>query len=343
MKQINVRQIAAETGVSIATISRVINGKSGVGEEKRKLVHAALLKHNYVLNSHLAKERKIALLCGTSHGEYVGELFNGIHEYARKNAINTALIFNNESLKMTAFEQLRDQQCSGVIVIAPNRFRNEFDTLAGSELPVILIDETVRKDGLGFINHDAAKGSKAAAEHLLELGHKNIGYIRYGIRTANHTNRFKAYKTVLKKAGMDIPDHWHVETDADKPSLEAAYQAASQLMEQAPELTAVMTTNDSLAIGAMKAIIDSGKRVPEDISIVGYDNYDFSEYTNPALTTVHHPIREIGFQAAEAINTYFQDPKHTALPQKSLPTQLIIRDSTCPPRKQKPATRRKGY
>jgi DNA-binding LacI/PurR family transcriptional regulator len=214
-----------------------------------------------------------------------------------------------------------------------HKFRDEFDALAESDLPVVLIDETVHKVGLGFINHDAGKGSKAATEHLLELGHTRIGYVRYGIHTSNHTQRFRAYKTALQKDGIDIPDHWHIETDALKPLCEAAYQAALQLIKQAPELTAIMASNDMLSLSAIKAIVDSGKKIPQDISVVGFDNYNFSEYFNPSLTTVNHPIREIGFKAAEAIDTYFQNPKHTPLPQLILPTKLIVRDSTCPPRK----------
>jgi DNA-binding LacI/PurR family transcriptional regulator len=330
--KVNISKIAKESGLSIASVSRVVNGKNGVSEATRKKIDVLLKKYNYVSDSHLSREKKIALLCGSNEfGSYVGSIFDGIHAYSVEHALNTTLIFKNNNLKMTALEQVRDHQCSGVIVVIPSVFREELDALAKSELPVVLIDEAVYREGLGFIDHDAYSGSREAANYLLELGHRNIGYIEDNIQVGNHLQRMKAYENTLKEAGVEIKPAWHVAVVPDKPLREGAYIKMKELLRTAPELTAVMTTNDDLATGALKAIFDSGKRVPEDISVIGFDNYWHTEYLRPALTTVNHPVREIGYMAAQEIDLYLKNPQDRSLPHEILPTTLVIRESACAP------------
>ena len=105
-----------------------------------------------------------------------------------------------------------------------------------------------------------------------------------------------------------------------------------ELLKKAPELTAVMTSNDSLAMGVVKAVFDSGKRVPEDISVIGFDNSWQTECIHPALTTVNHPVREIGYMAAKEIDLYLKNPKEASLPREIFPTKLVIRESVTAPR-----------
>ena len=331
--KVNIREIAKESGYSIATVSRVVNGKNGVSENVRGKITAILGKHNYVLNSHLARERKIAILCGhNKFGEYIDELLEGVYSYSAENGLNTTMILKNSSLKMDILEQVRDQQCSGVIVVLPFAFRNELDAIAESELPVILIDEAIYKEGLGFIDHDAYSGSREAATHLLALGHRNIGYIEYNIETFNHLQRVKAYENTLKEAGVEIKPQWHVKTPPGEPMWRGAYLKMKELLKIAPEITAVMTTSDNLAAGVIKAVFESGKRVPEDISVIGFDNHRQAEYLHPGLTTVHHPVKEIGYMAIKEIDLYLKNPNNKALPREIVPTKLVVRESTCIPK-----------
>lgn len=334
--RINIRKIASESGLSIASISRVINGKSGISEENRKKINILLEKYNYVADSHLSSKKKIALLCGDNEfGDYIGRIFDGILDYCVENSINTAIIFKNDNLKMTALEQVRDQQCSGAIVILPLIFDEELEALANSELPVILIDKVVYMEGLGFINHDAYSGSCEAANYLLSLGHRNIGYIEFNIQTFNHLQRLKGYENTLKTAGIEVKPEWHLTTAPKKSLWEGAYFKMQELLRTSPEITAVMTSNDNLAMGAIKAIWDSGRRVPDDISVIGFDNYRQGKFLHPALTTVNHPIKTIGYQAAKEIDLYLKNPKNRKLPREILPTKLVIRESTAPCPKQK--------
>jgi DNA-binding LacI/PurR family transcriptional regulator len=327
-ERINVRKIAKDAGVSIATVSRVLNGKSGVTEENRKKVHALLLKYNYVLDSHLSKGRKIAVLCGsTALGSYQSGLLEGIFSYSVKNSLNTVLIFKNSAPHMTALEQVREQQCAGVIIDMPHVFADELDALADSEVPVVLTDDSVQRSGMGYVNHGAYDGSLEAARYLISLGHRRIGYIEYGIRTSNHIQRYQAYCDAMSETGINAPPEWHALTPLHTPQWDGAYKATQKLLKIAPELTAVMTSNDNLAAGVIKAVFDSGRRIPDDVSVIGFDNYPYTEYLRPALTTVHHPVHEIGYMAAQGINRYFKNPRDGSLPRITLPTRMILRDS----------------
>ncbi len=331
--KVNIRKIAAESGLSIATISRVLNGKTGVTEETRKKVHALLREYNYNPISHLSQPKKIAILCGSNGAdEYTSRIFEGIHAYSTEHALNTAMIFKNNAIKMSPLEQIRDQQSSGVIVLFPYLFRENFDELINSELPVIFIDAAIDKSGSGFIDHDAYSGSREATRHLLDLGHRNIGYVEHNAQAFNNLQRAKAYENTMKEAGIQTKPQWHIKTPPGKTLWKGAYLAAKELLDASPEVTAIMATNDSLAAGVIKAGWDSGRKIPRDLSVIGFDNYDFSEFIHPTLTTVHHPIREIGYLAAKEIHLYLKNPTHKPLPREILPTKLIIRESTCPPR-----------
>jgi LacI family transcriptional regulator len=326
----NIRKIAREAGVSIATISRVLNGKSGVSEENRRKVQTVLSKHHYVLDSHLSKSRKVAVLCGsTAFGNYQSGLLEGLFSSSIANVISPVMIFKDSAPGMTALELVREQQCAGVIVDMPHVFKKDLEALAESELPVILTDETMQREGLGYINHDAYAGSLEAARHLIDLGHRRIGYVKYGIQTSNHEQRLEAYQDSMNAAGLELRPEWIVKTTSQVSQWEGAYLQTKELLKQAPEITAIMASNDNLAEGVIKAVFDLGKKVPDDISVIGFDNYPYTAYLHPALTTVHHPTREIGYLAAEAISLYFKNPNDSVLPRKTLPTQLILRDSVC--------------
>ena len=328
-KKVSITKIAQEAGVSVATVSRAINHRANVSEDTRKKINELLKKYNFLPTPAVPREKKIALLTGSSRlTEYTSEVFNGIYQYTEENALATTIIFSKENSRYSLIEQVREQQCSGVVVILPATFSEELDSLAESDLPVVLIDEAVYRKGLGFIDHDSYSGSKNAVEHLLKLGHQKIAYLKCNTQTLNHIQRFKAYENTLAEAGVKTQPAWVQEIEPESHPYLSGYNAALKLLKNAPEITAIMTTNDDIAIGAMKAIQEKGIRIPEDISIIGFDNYCQSDYVSPELTTVNHPIEEAGFLAAKSIDEFLKNPQGAKLPQEILPTKLIVRNST---------------
>ena len=328
-KEISISKIAREAGVAESTVSRALNHRAMVSEDTRKKINSLMRKYKFKLTPAIPIAKKIALVSGNNNfNSYISEVFTGIYEYTQQYDLNTTIIFKNVNAKQSLLDQIREQQCSGVIIIVPTAFRDDFDALADSDIPVILIDEAVHKNGLGFIDHDSYSGSREAAKHLLQNGHRNIGYIRCGYKTLNHLQRFKAYENTMKETNIEINPNWIIETDTDSSLIESSYVKMRVLLERSPEITAVMTSNDEIAMGAMKAALEMGRNIPENLSLIGFDNYPYTRFLSPALTTVNHPAKEAGFLAVKNIHEFLSDTEKRTLCQEILPTRLVIRDST---------------
>jgi DNA-binding LacI/PurR family transcriptional regulator len=334
-KPISITKIANESGLSVSTVSRALNHRSNVSEEARQKIHALMQKYQFKVASAVEREKKIALLASHNQfGDYVSQVLAGIYEYVQDHNMQVTLICPGRQSNQSLLQQVRDQQCSGIIVIIPAHFLDSLDELAKCELPVILIDEAIHRDGLGFIDHDSYSGSRVATEYLLELGHRKIGYLHSSSDTLNHIQRYKAYENTLQQASIRIRPTWFIRIEEHTNIYQASCSAMQSLLQRAPEVTAVMTSNDSIAIGAMHAAVKMGRRIPEDLSLIGFDNYQQTAFLNPPLTTVDHPIHQAGFMAAQQIDQYLQNASDNSLPHEILPTRLIKRGSTatCTPK-----------
>ncbi len=329
-KNVNITRIAEEAGLSIASVSRAMNGRSGVSEDVRKKVNALLVKHNYVANSHLHRNKRIAVIAAPQcFGSYLTELLGSFSDTAEKHDIEFCIICCPGGDRNALLEEARKYQCSGVIVTVTNMFRDAISVLMESEIKVVLIDNSESDERVGFIDHDSYSGSRDAVRHLLALGHSRIGYLRYSSSALAHLKRFKGYEHALKEAGIEAKPAWCAPAGQNYEEHSAA---ARKLLTDCPELTALVATDDEVAFGAMRAARELRLRVPEDLSIVGFGNQPQSAFLTPALTTVNYPLREIGRRAIRELELSLRDPSHP-LPREIMPVNLIIRESTCPPSK----------
>lgn len=326
--RISISSIAKELNLSPSTVSRVMNNRTGAGEETRRKVLEVLRKYDFKTNYPRPRSRKIAIVSGISAiSEYSAAVISGICGYVRRSDLSACMIQydanNGESLLST----LRDQQCAGVILLIPASFREQLPELSASGLPVMLVDESVELPNVGFIDNDSYSGSFQAAEHLLSLGHRAIGYLNQNA-TLNHLQRFRAWRDALEQSGIRIPPEWSCEFGGG--GAEEGFRKMNELLDAAPEITAVMATNDQIAWGAARAALRRGLRIPQDLSVVGFDDYPASAFWNPPLTTVCHPMEEAGRLAARALDRYFCSNGKEALPKQLLQTHLIARESTGP-------------
>lgn len=327
--KISISSIARELNLSPSTVSRVMNNRTGAGEETRRKVLQLLKKYDFKTNYPRPRSRRIAIVSGVSElSEYTAGVVSGICAYIHRSDLSVCMIQydanNGESLLST----LRDQQCAGVILLIPAVFRVQLPELSASGLPVMLVDESVDLPNLGYIDNDSYTGSYRAAEHLLSLGHRAIGYLSSG-GTLNHAHRFQAYRDAMERNGISVSPAWCVGSGS---GMEGGFRSLDELLSAAPEITALMTTDDPIAWGALRAAAERGLRIPEDLSIVGFDDYAASAYWNPPLTTVRHPMSEAGRLAAQALDRYFSSNGKEALPKRILETRLIVRESTGAPR-----------
>lgn len=333
-QDMNIGVIAARAGVSLSTVSRVINRRAGVGEATRKVINDLLQQYDFTPNYPAMKTVKIAVIIPFFDlTEYYRKALNGIYRYAQGNGLTVNIVIAESYLQESLLEVIREQQCSGVIALIPESYREELLKLSTTELPTIVIDTTEENEKIGFIDNDSYFGSCMATGHLLNLGHRRIGYLTYKHNNLNHLQRLKGYENTLKSAGVEAVAEWIVKYSAaarNDPRGKSGYNAMKTLLNQAPELTAVMVVDDQMAQGAMTAIHEAGLRIPEDISVVGFDNYIETEFWYPPLTTVDHPLEKAGYMAIEAIHAGLTNPGQWTPPREILPTCLVIRKSTGP-------------
>ncbi len=311
-----------------------MNCRTGVSDDKRKQIDDLLRKYNFTPNYPSARASRIAVLVPCQYlGTYSFLAIRSIHEYAEQHGLGVNVVVRGSTQRETALEQIRDQQCAGVVVIMAENFAAEHAALNAAELPVVFLDSATPFERLGFIDNDSYSGAHAAARHLLELGHRRIGFLDYGNSALDHLRRFKGFENALREAGVEIAPHWRLRPEAPLGSVAPhrdGQQLLTRLLAQAPELTAVMAVDDKLAMGALAALHRAGRRVPAEFSVVGFDDLPEAAAGYPALTTVEHPVAEAARRAAQAIHECWQSPGTWQPPREILPTRLIVRESTGP-------------
>ncbi len=332
-RKINICLIAEEAGVSASTVSRVINRRIGVGEETRRKVNTLLQQYNFTPEYPIVKSKRIAIVIPSYESKRILRAIDGMSVYADANKILMSVIPLKSLKRESLLEVIRDQQCSGIIAVVTRDHMKELLSLAQCDLPLVVIDSQFDDPRIGFIDNDSYAGAMSLTRHLIDLGHRNIGFMRYYSDSLNQLQRFKAYENTMDAAGLEIKKNWLIQAEPDPERLGAwaiGKKTMHKLFDRAPELTAVMATDDDMAIGALTAIHERGLRVPEDISITGFDNTPESCASFPALTTVDHPIVKEGTKAIEAIHQALLNPGQEELPREILPTKLVIRNSTGP-------------
>ena len=336
-KDVSIYRIAEEAGVSVPTVSRVINRKPGIAEATRKRVDELLKSYNFKTNYPRPRTSKIAVVYPWANfSDYFAKAMKSIYAYAAENELMINLIIAQSCVRESLLEAIRDQQCSGVVALMSEQYRNELSALSDSTLPTILIDSSTEMPNIGFIDNDSYSGSCMAASHLVQLGHRKIGYITYGEMSLNQIKRFKGVENTLKMHGVELQPERIAKLDIKAASEirgENGYNTMNKLLKQASDITAVMAVDDAMALGALAAITDAGLKVPEDISLIGFDNYPETRFWRPALTTVDHPVEEAGRMAIASIHEALKNNGEWIPPKEILPTSLVVRNSTGPVKK----------
>lgn len=330
--KVSILTMARELGVSPSTISRVLNNRAGVGEETRRAVLELVRKYDFKLNYPQQHQPSIATVVNAkSFSNYTNRILTGIYAFFANRTFRVNTVALNPESGSSILEAVREQQCAGIILVQPGYFAGQLPELAASGLPVMEIDSDSGIPGIGCIDNDAYSGAVELTRHLLDLGHRKIGFLLRWPDSLNHIQRLKGYRETLAEAGITGMENWVVSESAPCGSVgESGALMLEELLHREPGITAVIGVNDELALGAMHRAIRSGMRVPEDLSVAGFDDTDFCSLTIPEMTSVTHPCREAGIRAAAAVAAYIGSNGKTVLPREVLSTRLVPRRSTGP-------------
>ena len=327
----SIKDVAAKAGVSIATVSHVLNETRGTRPETKARVLAAIEELGYSQNQaarNLARGRSslLGLIISDIRNPFFPEITSGFQDQALAHAMD-ALVLNTNydpQRSVNAVRRLIGLQVPGVAMLT-----SQVDPVAAELLPRAGV-ASVHFD-LGRVNRnisnivvDYAHGISEALGHLAGLGHKKIGYIGGPLQLPSAQVRRRAFLESSARMGLE-PGR---AIDADF-TVRGGYVACEEMLKESTP-TAIVAGNDLTAIGVLHCAYDAGLRVPEDLSVVGFDDILFSEYTQPALTTVAVPRMEIGRIAFQALWEMINDPEHAGR-EFRVDTRLVVRQSTMPP------------
>jgi len=328
-RRATIRQVAAAAKVSVATVSRALENPDVVAQNTLRRVRAVIQELGYTPNAQAqmlrtSKTRLVIALVPDIANPFFSEVIRGIEQVAHANKYGVLLgDTQNSPVREQAYaDMVPSRQADGLIMLVP-RLPKEF---ARKPFPLVNACEYVPDPAVTSVYVDNVAGALSAVTHLVTLGHRSIACISGPRPSAICIDRERGYELALRKAKLRVDRDLMAVGDF---SVESGIRATEGFLAAGKRFTAIFCANDEMAIGALQALRAHGLRIPQDVSIVGFDDIRFARYTDPPLTTVAQPKEELGKQAMTALLEILDNPR--VPPRKRvLATELVVRGSTAP-------------
>ncbi|EEO01416.1 substrate-binding domain-containing protein [Vibrio cholerae] len=325
------KDIARLAGVSTSTVSHVINKSRFVSDEIAERVNNAAQQLNYAPSA-LARSLKmnrtktIGMLVTTSTNPFFGEVVKGVERSCYHQGYNLILCNtegDNQRMK-ASINTLLQKRVDGLLLMCSTLEGERLDVFDRyPDIPIVVMDWGPILFASDKIQDNSLQGGYMAAKHLIECGHKEIGCITGPLIRHQAQMRYEGYKRALAEAGIAINPDWIVESDFE---CEGGYQAFEKLYQRGKLPSALFVSNDMMAMGVIQAASQRGLRVPDDLSLIGYDDVHIAKFMTPALTTIHQPTYRLGKAAVDTLLYRLENPDTTAQVVQLEPT-LVVRNS----------------
>lgn len=324
-----IKDLSIKCGVSVSTVSKALNGYQDISEATRDIVLKAANEMGYFpdANARALKMKKtynIGVLFSTlsNHGlrnEYFAHILASFKERAAKRGYDITFIEHNiGNRKMTYLEHCRYRNFDGVFIACAEFSEPEVLELVNSDYPVVTIDHGFN-EAISVLS-DNVEGMRQLTQYIIDQGHTKIAYI-HGTKSSVTHNRLVSFHNVLRENGIVIPDEYFIE--GIYRSAESAEDLALQLLNLPDPPTCIIAPDDYAALGVMNTARRLGLRIPEDISIAGYDGISVSQALEPKLTTIKQDTDKIGAEAAKQLINLIESPMATSLDNIYLKVQLV--------------------
>lgn len=341
MEQITIKDIAKMCGVGVSTVSRAMNNHPDINQETRDKIMSIIKEHNYVPNNSARNLKRsdakaIAVLVKGISNPFFAPMIKVMEEEIQKKKYSLVLyhVESYEDEVDVAFELVKEKRLRGIVFLG-GYFSHTEEKLRQLEVPFILSTigespECISKKNYSSVSVDDIAESYKAVEYLCQLGHKRIATITApSLDQSIGKLRLEGYKKALRENHIPIEEDLicTMKEEIEDYSMENGYEVTRELLAKGTEFTAIFAIADSLAIGACKAILDSGKRIPEDYSVIGFDGIEMTRYYSPTITTIAQPVKEMAY---ETIHILFDVIKgETKHQHRVFPGELIVGSSTC--------------
>ncbi len=331
---VTIKDVARESGVNISTVSRALNDEYGVHPETREHVVAIARRLKYRPNRVArglvtGRSNTLALVVSDIRNPFFAEVARGVEDAAR--AAGCDLLLCNSDLdagkQMQYIHSLLEKRVDGILmnsVAVLNRAQQQ--DLTRCPVPIVLLNRAASPKTFSTVSADNEAGGALAAEYLFKLGHRVLAHITGPRHHGNLTGRAHGFLRALSSLNCPEPVVLYGQNN-----FQGGYQLTRDLLVQPVPITAIFAANDIMAFGAARAIYESGRRIPQDISLMGFDNLELSSVIHPPLTTIHQPKYELGQAAVEILLRLAEKNSRREPEHRVLGVELIERQSCQPP------------
>ncbi|SPF32543.1 Transcriptional regulator, LacI family [Candidatus Sulfopaludibacter sp. SbA4] len=326
-----IKDVARESGVNISTVSRALNHGYGVNDQTREHVIAVAARLNYRPNRIArglvtGRSHSLGLIVSDIRNPFFAEVARGAEDAARTG--NCDLVLCNSDLdadkQMQYVQSLLEKRIDGIMMNSVSMLSREQQTqLAGSGVPIVLLNRPASNHTFSTVCADNESGGALAARYLLGLGHRRIAHLTGPRQHGNLSDRARGFVRALQSAENPVqPIVLH-----GKFNFDGGAELARKLLDAHPDVTAIFAANDVMAFGVVQAALDRGLRIPEDLSLIGFDNIEFSVVVHPPLTTIHQPKYEMGSAAVDILLRLARDKSKQIPEHRRLGVELVERQS----------------
>jgi LacI family transcriptional regulator len=325
-----IKDVARVAGVSVATVSRSLNGHANVTEQTRELVMGVVAQLRFVPSSAARsmitrRTHTIGALLPDLHGEYFSELIRGIDLAARARGLHLLVSSSHgDAAEAAAALRAMNGRVDGLLVMSPHVSADFLWGNVSDDLPAVLMNTHVVGGNHSSFAVDNHGGACAMVRHLVERGHRDIAFVAGPESNFEAQERLRGYRAAIAALLPGVPEQV-LQGDFTQ---ESGFRAGNQVVALTRRPSAVFASNDMMAIGCLSALNEAGLQVPGDIALAGFDDVPVSRYVNPPLTTVRARITELGGLALERLASAIEEPERHAPLHQTLRADLIVRQST---------------
>ena len=328
--RLTLSDVAVEAGVSVPTVSKVLNDRPDVGEPTRRLVQEAISRTGYRPRAAARRRPRAGLVDVVVHSmnsPWALEVLSGAEEAARRAGVGLVVTATSDP-PVDWVPAVTRRRSDGVVLVVTDISAETLTRLRAKHVPVVVVDRTGNTDpGLASVGAANWSGALSATEHLISLGHRRIGMISGHPRLACSAERIDGYHAALRRAGLPVDDGLVLHGDFFP---EGGRAGARRLLDLTDPPSAIFAGSDLQALGVYEEAHGRGLRVPEDLSVVGFDDLTIARYVTPPLTTVRQPLNEMAAGAVRMVLSMSSGDHPEQATRIELATNLVVRSSTVP-------------
>lgn len=336
---ITIKDVAKQAGVSHSTVSRALHGSPLLADETIERIRQIAGEMGYLPSAaarslRTNRSHALGVIVSAIDDPFFGEILQGIEEIAQEYGYSMLMAASQRDPERdrAIVQDMRERQVDGLILCSASFSAEQRRKLLEYGIPIVMVNNQAAEEYRYSIYHDDIDGSRQVTQHLIELGHTRIAYLGNSLSGRTTQDRLAGFHQEMDAAGLVVPVDYIYEVAGGRS--EDGFNAARYFLDLPQPPSAIFCFNDMLAIGMLKGLQTNGVRIPEELSLVGFDNIDFSAYTNPPLTTLDQPKHYIGAEAARLILGLLNSSTNDEAPEQQilkLKGKLLVRQSSAPP------------